>query len=167
MKPATIAIAAMAFLVVSGAATTAAPLPAGQGRATLRLGHLNLNLLTYRPEPASFDLVLVVYLHLVAQARRAVLRMAAAAVAPGGRLLVVAHDAKNLTAGVGGPQDPQMLYTCDDVQLDIAGTCLMIERSESLVRTVETENGPRDAVDTLLLAVRPGDASTPTRKTQS
>lgn len=71
-----------------------------------RLVAVRTDLLTYRPEHASFDLVLVVYLHLVAQARRAVLRMAAAAVAPGGRLLVVAHDSTNLTAGFGGPQGP-------------------------------------------------------------
>ena len=87
------------------------------------------DLLSYRPELLSFDLVLVVYLHLVAEARRGVLRMAATAVAPGGRLLVVAHDSTNLTAGVGGPQDPRVLYTRQDIEADLTGTGLAIERS--------------------------------------
>ena len=38
-----------------------------------------------------------------------------AAVAPGGTLLVVGHDITNITDGVGGPQDPAVLYGPDDV----------------------------------------------------
>jgi SAM-dependent methyltransferase len=132
-----------------------------------RLVTVRADLLTYHPERGSFDLVLVVYLQLVAPARRAVLRMAATAVAPGGRLLVVAHDSTNLTAGVGGPPDPRVLYTCEDIQADLAGSGLLIERSEAVLRAVETETGPRDAVDALLLAVRTGPETRPTRETQS
>lgn len=137
------------------------------GAEDQRLVTVHADLLTYRPEPASFDLALVVYLHLVAEARRTVLRMAATALAPSGRLLVVAHDATNLTAGVGGPQDPRVLYTCADVEADLAGAGLVIERRGTVLRAVETENGPRHAVDALLLAIRPGDATTPTRNTKS
>ena len=61
----------------------------------------------WRPPPDGFDLVAVCYLQLAEPARRAALQKAAAAVAPGGTLLVVAHDEENLTAGVGGPQDAQ------------------------------------------------------------
>lgn len=132
-----------------------------------RLVTVRADLLTYPPEPGSFDLVLVVYLHLVAEARRTVLRMAAAAVAPGGRLLVVAHDPTNLTAGVGGPQDPRVLFTGEDVEADIEGTGLVIERSESVLRTVETENGPREAVDSLLVAARTRGIAPPGSETQS
>jgi SAM-dependent methyltransferase len=137
------------------------------GAVNQRLVTVNADLLTYRPEPASFDLVLVVYLHLLAHDRRAVMRMAATAIAPRGRLLLVAHDATNLTAGVGGPQDPRVLYTCADVEADLAGSGLVIERTGTVLRAVDTENGPRHAVDALLLANRPGDATTLTRKTQS
>lgn len=132
-----------------------------------RLVTVRADLVTYRPERGSFDLVLVVYLQLGEPARRIVLQMAAAAVAPGGRLLVVAHDSTNLTAGVGGPQDPRVLYTCGDIQADLAGTGLLIERSEAVLRAVETETGPRDAVDALLIAIRTGPEIAPTRETQS
>jgi SAM-dependent methyltransferase len=137
------------------------------GAEDQRLVTVQADLLTYRPEPASFDLVLVVYLHLVAEARRTVLRLAATAVAPSGHLLVVAHDATNLTAGVGGPQDSRVLYACADVEADLAGSGLVIERSGTVLRAVETENGPRHAVDALLLAIRPGETTTLTRTTQS
>lgn len=118
-----------------------------------RLSTERADLLTYQPEPDAFDLVLVVYLHLVADARRAVLRMAAGAVAPGGLLFVVAHDSTNLTHGVGGPQDPAVLYTAEDIVADLAGCGLqIIQRAEAVSRPVTTDQGRRDAVDALFLA---------------
>ncbi len=62
------------------------------------------DLLEYRPEPRSFDLVLVLYLQLPASERTPVLREAANAVADDGTFLVVAHDSSNLENGYGGPQ---------------------------------------------------------------
>ena len=110
------------------------------------------DLLEYRPT-STFDLVLVVYLHLPAEQRRQVLRQAAAsAVGPGGRLLAVAHDSTNLTDGVGGPQDPGVLYTAQDVADDIAGLGLAPVRLERVRRLVTTPDGAqREAVDALAL----------------
>jgi SAM-dependent methyltransferase len=119
---------------------------------------VHADLLTYQPELKAFDLVLVVYLQIVAEDRRNVLRRAANAVATGGRLLVVAHDSTNVTAGVGGPQDPGVLYTAEDVSADIAGTGLTVERCETVLRPVPTDDGPRNAIDALLLARRSADA---------
>ena len=45
--------------------------------------------------------------------------VAARAVAPGGTLVVVAHDTTNLTDGTGGPPDPAVLYRPDDVIGDL------------------------------------------------
>ena len=64
------------------------------------------DLLDYTPEPRAFDLVLVFYLQLPAAQRRPIVRAAAGAVAPGGLLLLVAHDSTNLEHGYGGPQIP-------------------------------------------------------------
>ena len=112
------------------------------------------DLLAYRPQPQAYDVVLVVYLHLPAEQRRAVLQTAAAAVASGGMLVVVAHDTANLAGGVGGPQDPAVLYTAGDAAADIAGSGLSVERSETVRRPVEGDSGPRDALDALLVARR-------------
>jgi hypothetical protein len=46
-------------------------------------------LVTYTPQEHGYDLVMVIYLHLPADQRRAVIRKAASAVAPNGWLLIV------------------------------------------------------------------------------
>jgi SAM-dependent methyltransferase len=124
------------------------------GERADRLDVVQADVLTYQPERQAFDLVLLVYLQVVADERRAALRLSASGVAPGGRLLVIAHDSTNLTHGVGGPQDPDVLYTPQDVVADLAGTGLSVERAETVRRPVETPDGVRDALDVLVLATR-------------
>jgi SAM-dependent methyltransferase len=111
------------------------------------------DLLSYRPEPESVDLAMLVYLHLPEQERATVIRMAAESVRPGGQLLVVAHHSDNLTEGAGGPQDPRVLYTADTAFENVpAGAGFSVRRSERVLRP-HNETG-RDAIDALLLAVR-------------
>jgi SAM-dependent methyltransferase len=98
----------------------------------------------------SFDGVLVAYLHLPAPRRAAVLAGAAAALAPGGTLLVVGHDRSNLSGGVGGPQDPDVLYTPDEIVGELPG--LNIRRAETALRPVD--GGPVWARDTVVVATR-------------
>ena len=120
-----------------------------------RLATVTADLLTYTPERESFDLVIVVYLQIVAEQRATVLRKAADAVAPGGRLVVTAHDSENARSGYGGPPDPSVLYTAADVVADIAGSGLTVERAERVARAVTTPDGPREALDCLVVAGRP------------
>jgi ubiquinone/menaquinone biosynthesis C-methylase UbiE len=97
--------------------------------------------------PGPFDAVVVAYLQLPAEQRRAALRLAAQALAAGGVLLVVAHDSSNLTEGVGGPQDERVLYTAEDVVADLADLPdLVVERAERVERPV----GDRVALDALV-----------------
>lgn len=113
------------------------------------------DLLEYRPPEHSFDLVLVFYLQVVAAQRAPILERAAAAVAPGGHLLLVAHDAANIADGYGGPQDPALLYTAADVVADLRDSGLRIERAETVQRPVDTPAGPRVALDALVRALAP------------
>jgi len=106
----------------------------------------------WTPEPTAFDLVAVMYLQLDASGRAAAYRRAADAVAPGGTLLVVAHDLDNLDHGYGGPQDPSVLTTPESVVAVIGD--LTVERAERVRRTVTTDAGPVDAIDTLVRARR-------------
>jgi SAM-dependent methyltransferase len=71
--------------------------------------------------PPEHDLVVVAYLQLVESERREAARRAFAALQPGGRLVWVAHDSSNLAEGSGGPQDPSVLMTADDVLIDLTG----------------------------------------------
>lgn len=124
------------------------------GQAAGRLTTVVADLLQYRPD-AAFDLVLVIYLQLPADQRGTVLRTAAAAVAPGGYLFVVAHDSDNLAHGFGGPQDPAVLYTAQDVAADVAGLGLDPVRLEAARRPVQTPDGTVEAIDALALLRRP------------
>jgi SAM-dependent methyltransferase len=110
------------------------------------------DLLTHEPATAAWDLVLLVYLQVPARERRRIVRRAARAVAPAGHLLVVGHDLDNLAHGVGGPPDPDVLYTPSDIRTDLEGTGLTIDRAESKRRPVETEGGTAFALDTVVLA---------------
>jgi len=67
------------------------------------------------PEALRYDLVLLAYLQVPDPVRQTAWRRAAAAVAPGGTFLLVGHDSRNLHDGYGGPSDPSVLYTADDV----------------------------------------------------
>lgn len=111
------------------------------------------DLLEYQPAPGGYDLVLVAYIHLPSVSLARVFRAAAAAVAPGGTLLVIGHDRDNITRGHGGPQDPDRLYTPATVTAELGG--LAIRRAERVLRPVHAPEGERTAIDTLVRAERP------------
>ena len=111
------------------------------------------DLVEYEPEAAAYDLVLIAYLHIAPDERTLVLRRAAAAVAPGGRLLVIGHDATNVEHGYGGPTDPSVLTSPGEIVAEL-GEDFVISRSEIVDREVETDDGIRVAKDTLVLARR-------------
>jgi SAM-dependent methyltransferase len=113
---------------------------------------------TWDPPEGGFDLVVVAYLQLPEDERRAAHQRAARAVAPGGRFVLVAHDRDNLTAGYGGPPDDRVLMTAADVTRDLDGTGLEVITAERIERHVETDEGPRTALDCLVVAARSGAA---------
>jgi SAM-dependent methyltransferase len=108
---------------------------------------------TFEPQAGAFDLVVMLYLHLRADAFAAAVRHAVGGIAPGGTLLVVGHDSTNLTDGVGGPRDPAVLYGPDEVMVHLDG--LVVERAERVRRPVATDAGTVDAIDVLVRARRP------------
>ncbi len=97
--------------------------------------------------------MLLAYLHLPAAQRQLVVRRAAGAVAPGGTLLIVGHALANLDGGVGGPQDPEVLYTADRLLDAITGSGLTVDFAGDRPRPVDGEDRP--AIDVILLARRP------------
>jgi SAM-dependent methyltransferase len=102
------------------------------------------------PPPGSADLVLISYLHLVPVEQEAVFASAAAAVRPDGHLVVVGHDLRNITEGVGGPQDASRLHTPERVATVAAAAGLTVELAE----TVERVTPAGVALDTLVRARR-------------
>jgi len=103
------------------------------------------DVLSWRPA-GSYDLVLLAYLQLSRSERQMALSIAASVTAPGGSLLVVAHDLTNLAGGVGGPQNPDVLWTLDEV----AVPGFAAARREVAVRPTPAGN----ALDTVVRLVR-------------
>jgi Fe2+ or Zn2+ uptake regulation protein len=99
------------------------------------------------------DLVVIAYLQLPPGQVRTALGHAVGWLRPGGRVLVVAHDRTNIEHGYGGPSSPDRCYDLEETVSALAG--LEIERSEVAERHVETEDGPRTALDTLVIGRRP------------
>lgn len=79
-----------------------------------RISWVEADLGSWSPPEESFDLVTSHYVHVPATARETFVRGLAAAVAPGGTLLVVGHDASGLDEGVHG-SDPEAYMTAEDV----------------------------------------------------
>jgi SAM-dependent methyltransferase len=99
------------------------------------------------------DLAVLCYLQLPAGERRAAVRHAAQALAPGGVLLVIGHDSRNLDNGTGGPQDPSVLFTAGDIAGDVDGLGLEITKATEVLRPVDGADRP--AIDALFRASRP------------
>ncbi|MEM8902251.1 MAG: class I SAM-dependent methyltransferase [Actinomycetota bacterium] len=97
-----------------------------------------------------WDLVLVSYLHLPSSDRRRLLERVRWALAPGATFLLIGHDLRNLRDGWGGPTDPEVLWSPKEVAADFSPSRFSIEAAGVVERTVETELGPRIALDTLV-----------------
>jgi SAM-dependent methyltransferase len=109
------------------------------------------DLVEYEPERDAFDLVLLLYLHIPSSQRASVHAKAGAALAPNGTLVLLGHDRTNLLDGVGGPSDPDILYTAEEIAAELPG--LTIEKATTVLRDVHGEE--RDAIDTIVRARRP------------
>lgn len=70
-----------------------------------------------------------------------------------GRVPVIANHRSNVEHGHGGPPDPDVCYDVDETTEALAG--LETETARAVERTVETDEGPRTALDTLVIARRP------------
>ena len=109
----------------------------------------------YRPRAASFDLILLSYLQLPEYQLRLAFKNVVPGLAPGGRVLVVAHDASNLDRGWGGPLDPGLLTSHEMVAALLTGLGLQVQRADVVRREVLTGAGLRIALDHVVAALAP------------
>ncbi len=113
-------------------------------RASVRADWIEADLLAWTPPPGTFDLVTVLYLHLVPDERRIVYPAVARAVAPGGHLLVIGHDRQHQGHG----PDPERLFTAAELGTEIREALPGMVIEEALVqrRVAGPGPGPVDAV---------------------
>jgi len=103
------------------------------------------DVLTFDAGGDAFDLVLLAYLQLAVDERRTAVRRAFTCLRPGGTFLLVAHDSTNLTEGTGGPSDPSVLFTAEEVLGDLDGERFEVQRAERVPRVVQPEEAHRGA----------------------
>jgi len=112
------------------------------------------DLLEWKPESRSLDLVTAQFFHLPTELRPRVYDGLAEAVAPGGTLLVVAHHPSDLHTTMGRPPAEELFFTADELaeRLDDDWDVQVAEARE---RTATDPEGRDVAItDTVLKAVR-------------
>lgn len=121
--------------------------------AAKRITWQQADLIQNPPPPASFDLVNVQFMHLPSGPRRAMFRELAAAVRPGGTLLIVAHHPSDVESGVKRPPDPDLYYTGDDLAA-LLGDAWSVEVSDARSRKQTVEGKDVTVHDTVFRARR-------------
>lgn len=116
--------------------------------AGVEVDWLERDLFAWQPPARAFDLVVIVYLHVPADERGPMYGAAAAAIAAGGRLVIVGHDRLNATEGEGGPPDPTRLFSATEIAAELvaAEPDLVIERAEVVRRVPPPARAPIDAL---------------------
>jgi SAM-dependent methyltransferase len=75
----------------------------------------------FRPDPGSFDGLVLVYVHLPPAIRASAHAAAAAALRPGGVVILEAFTPRQLSLSSGGPRQADMLYDVATVRADFPG----------------------------------------------
>ena len=111
-----------------------------------RIEWIEADLATWTPPPDHYDLVTCLYVHVAGSVSEMVRRLAAA-VAPGGTLLLVGHRPVDLTTGAPTPAAGQV-----QVAVDTAVAALDPSRWEILVAEERPRQAARTGVDAVVRA---------------
>ena len=109
-----------------------------------------VDVVTWRAQKGTFELVVVLYFQVSPADRIRTLRSAVASLSPGGELLMIGHARRNLSDGVGGPMDPTLLWEPAELAAEVEQAGASVLLAEHRRRPVQGENGTRDAIDTIL-----------------
>lgn len=113
------------------------------------------DLTAWTPPERRFDLVTAQYMHFLPEAREPVFRGLAAAVAPGGTLLIVGHHPADLDANLRPPAPRELFYTAEDVAAVLDPGEWEIEVAAARpVPATDRDGRPATAHDTVLRARR-------------
>jgi SAM-dependent methyltransferase len=122
-----------------------------------RISWRQADMLAWTPPPDRFDLVSAQYVHLPSTEREALHRRLAAAVRPGGRLLIVGHHPSDVATSAGRYHLPDFFYTAEDVGATLDPDAWEIVAAEAPGRTTTDPEGRTIAVrDAVLFARRRG-----------
>ncbi|HEY7489416.1 MAG TPA: methyltransferase domain-containing protein [Streptosporangiaceae bacterium] len=112
------------------------------------------------PAPAQFDLVTAQYVHLPRPAREALHRRLAAAVRPGGTLLIVGHHPADLEQAIQRPRLPHLMFTAEQIATVLDPSAWDITASAP-ERSITQDGQKITLTDAVLRAIRRATDRTP------
>ncbi len=121
-------------------------------RRGLEVEFIEADLTSWVPEPGAYALALVLYLHIPPEQRRQMWAQLAMGLAPGGEFFLVGHALRNLNEGVGGPQDPSVLWEPGEIRAELQAVGIRVLSAEHVRRSVE--GSETDALDLRISARR-------------
>jgi SAM-dependent methyltransferase len=101
-----------------------------------------------------YDLVALIYLHLMPDERKIIHQKAMRSLKHGGTIILEAFSKKQIGNDSGGPKSPEMLFSLSDLQEDFAGMEIrMLEEATAVVDAGEAHQGQADLIR--LIAFKP------------
>ncbi len=108
----------------------------------------------WAPEGAVFDLVSAQFLHFPSALRNRVYANLAAAVAPGGTLLIVGHEPSELHTGMGHDHEPDMFFSAEQLGADLGPAEWEVLVTDSRPRVAQVDGRDVPISDAVLRARR-------------
>ena len=122
-----------------------------------RIDWVQADLTGWDPGADRYDLVSSQYLHLPPDAREVLFRSLAAAVAPGGTLLIVGHHPSDLQTTMRRPPMPELFFTGEDITAQLDPRDWQVIRDDAPPRSAADPDGrPVTIRDTVFRARRSG-----------
>ena len=119
-----------------------------------RIEWVRADVTQWTPEPGAFDLVSAQYMHLPTDERRALFARLAAAVRPGGQLLLVGHDFSDIAAGAHRPEEPERFFTAAEAAAALDPAAWEVLVAEARPRPAHEHEGEHITVHDAVLRAR-------------
>nr|WP_030491471.1 bifunctional NAD(P)/FAD-dependent oxidoreductase/class I SAM-dependent methyltransferase [Micromonospora chokoriensis] len=119
-----------------------------------RIEFLHADLRDKPPTDEAYDLVSAQFMHLPPVQRRELFARLAAAVAPGGVLLIVGHDPSDLWTSARRMHMPDMMYTAQDVAADLDPAHWEVLAAQARPRQATDVNGQETTIHDAVLVAR-------------
>ncbi|GGO24131.1 methyltransferase [Microbispora rosea subsp. aerata] len=119
-----------------------------------RIEWLHADLRDHALPEGAYDLVSAQYMHLPGEARRELFARLAAAVAPGGTLLIVGHDPSDLLTTARRMHFPHMMYTAGEIAASLDPAEWEIAAAEARPRAAVDPEGREITIHDAVLVAR-------------
>jgi thioredoxin reductase/SAM-dependent methyltransferase len=122
--------------------------------AAARIEWIHADLREKPPAEGAYDLVSAQFMHLPGDERRALYARLAAAVAPGGILLIVGHHPADLETAAHRMHCPGAMFTADDVAAELDPASWEVLVAEARPRAAANHDGREIAIQDAVLVAR-------------